>query len=418
MKIGEFAEICGTKISVLRHYDSQDLLKPDYVDRLTGYRFYSAGQTEDFRRITALKKAGFSLAEIREMIKDIDSGENTESFFDKKRSQLERMLQNLEQARSYLSEGCRIMKKIIFERTDSGLTAKGTFGNNFAEMDRELSTNDYQRISPYSVNGDEMQCQVIKLDDKTVPLNEDTNLPFVNDENIIGKWEVTGEYAVKQDFYNGVESPEKYLSGTTDILYFLPDGERYWCYGWTKGKLIIETGDESFVNEYETEIIDGVMYMFVSLKSYCSRRGGQSIILVLKKLDSNYYTAQEIARKDNIDMPFEDDKRVLGKWRVYDFTNDKKDWHPGNKNDGAPSYFESVEFRSGGECISVYGGEVISGKDKQVWTKGYVLRKWNSTACAYEIREVDGIEYLIIEWKSGDYRWGGFDTDYYVFVKE
>ena len=53
----------------------------------------------------------------------------------------------------------------------------------------------------------------------------------------------------------------------------------------------------------------------------------------------------------------------------------------------------------------------------QVWTKGYVLRKWNSSACAYEIRTVDGKDFLIIEWKSGDYRWGGFPTDYYVFVR-
>lgn len=417
MKIGEFAKICGTKISVLRHYDSQGLLKPDYVDRLTGYRFYSAGQTEVFHRITALKKAGFSLAEIGEMLKDMDSGEDTESFFEKKRIQLERMLQNLQQARSYLSGGYRVMDKITFERTDNGLTAKGTFGNNFAEMDRELSANDYQRISPYSVDGDEIQCQVIKLDEQAILLNEDTSLPFVNDEKVIGRWKVAGEYAVKQDFYNGIESQEKYFSETTDSIYFLPDGERYWCYGWTKEKLIIETGNESFANEYETEVIDGVMYMFVSLRSYYCRRGGQPTTLVLKKLDSNHYTAKEIARKDNIDMPFENDKRVLGKWRVYDFTNDKKDWHPRNKNDDTPSYFESVEFRSDGECISVYGGEVISGEDMQVWTKGYILRKWNSTACAYEIREIDGVEYLIIEWKSGDYRWGGFDTDYYVFVR-
>lgn len=71
----------------------------------------------------------------------------------------------------------------------------------------------------------------------------------------------------------------------------------------------------------------------------------------------------------------------------------------------------------GGSCTSLYGDEIISGDEMQVWTKGYVLRKWNRTACAYEIREIDGVEYLIMEWKSGDYRWGGFETDYYVFVR-
>ena len=34
-----------------------------------------------------------------------------------------------------------------------------------------------------------------------------------------------------------------------------------------------------------------------------------------------------------------------------------------------------------------------------------------------EIRVVDGKEYMIIEWKSGDYRFGGYDTNYYVFTR-
>ncbi|MBQ6787425.1 MAG: hypothetical protein IJO85_06860 [Lachnospiraceae bacterium] len=60
---------------------------------------------------------------------------------------------------------------------------------------------------------------------------------------------------------------------------------------------------------------------------------------------------------------------------------------------------------------------VVFNETEKGWTKGFVLRKWNSCACAYEIRTVDDRDYLIIEWKSGDYRWGGFDTDYYVFVR-
>ena len=53
----------------------------------------------------------------------------------------------------------------------------------------------------------------------------------------------------------------------------------------------------------------------------------------------------------------------------------------------------------------------------QTWTKGFILRKWNRSACAYELRELAGITYLFLEWKSGDYRWGGFDTDYYVLER-
>ena len=61
MKIGEFAKLCSTRISVLRHYDKEKLLVPEYTDAFSGYRYYSSEQLLVFRRITALKKAGFSL---------------------------------------------------------------------------------------------------------------------------------------------------------------------------------------------------------------------------------------------------------------------------------------------------------------------------------------------------------------------
>ena len=60
MQIGAFAKLCGTKISVLRHYDKTGLLHPDYTDRFTGYRYYAKEQMADFLKISALKAAGFS----------------------------------------------------------------------------------------------------------------------------------------------------------------------------------------------------------------------------------------------------------------------------------------------------------------------------------------------------------------------
>lgn len=54
MKIGEFAKICNTRISVLRHYDKQNLLKPVFIDKFSGYRYYSQEQIAVFFRIAAL----------------------------------------------------------------------------------------------------------------------------------------------------------------------------------------------------------------------------------------------------------------------------------------------------------------------------------------------------------------------------
>lgn len=44
MKIGEFAKMTGMTISVLRHYDKEGLLCPDYIDHFSGYRYYLTDQ--------------------------------------------------------------------------------------------------------------------------------------------------------------------------------------------------------------------------------------------------------------------------------------------------------------------------------------------------------------------------------------
>ncbi len=360
MKIGDFARECGVKISVLQFYDKAGVLRPVYIDRFTGYRYYDRSQVAVYERISQLKSVGFSLAEIRRMLY-ADTG--TEELFEKRKRELERQLEKLGQLRTMMSGG------IIVEQT-------------------------YQ------------------------PLAEDIDLPFENDEQVIGKWQLVREE-------DGSDVPSSALGGKERCLYFLPEGESYWCYSWTKGRLLVDTGTERYANGYRTEKRGGDLYMVVDLKSYDYRRTGETVPVALRKIDSRRYTREEIARKDDVNKPFREDKRVIGRWRSCGFLSaaDKKDGRydlagMAEKPQGSGLYFREITFSEGGHCTSLYGDERISGDEMQTWTKGYVLRKWNSTACAYEIKSIDGREYMIMEWKSGDYRWGGFDSDYYVFVKE
>ena len=100
MRIGEFAKICHTRISVLRHYDKQGLLVPAYVDRFTGYRYYTKEQIAVFIHITALKKAGFSLAEIRRIISERNNTNGIIQLLEKKKNELQTTIFNLEEART------------------------------------------------------------------------------------------------------------------------------------------------------------------------------------------------------------------------------------------------------------------------------------------------------------------------------
>lgn len=345
MKIKEFAKACGVAESLLRHYDKNGVIKPVETNCITGYRYYDESQIADVGKIMSLKAAGFTLAEIKKITSGKADTEEIKSLFAEKKSRLDETLTMLE---------------------------------------------DTQKLI---LGGDFMKTNKIEL------LHEDVNVPFENDKEVIGRWEIVGEASINM----GSQKRE---------LYFLPDGEWYWCYSWTKGKFLYDNGESSSVCDYTLENRRDGLYMVIEFKT-C---GGIDVI-TLKKVDGKHYTADEIARKDNIDMPFVNDEKVLGKWKAVGFIENKEEFSPDALDCGFKLYFKEIEFLPNGSCTSVYGNETISGDGKQVWTKGYVLRKWNNTACGYEIRKSDGAEYLIIEWKSGDYRWGGFDTNYYVFTR-
>lgn len=64
IRIGDFSKLGRVSIKALRFYDQLCLLKPVWVDRFTGYRFYEYSQLPRLHRILALKNLGFSLEEI------------------------------------------------------------------------------------------------------------------------------------------------------------------------------------------------------------------------------------------------------------------------------------------------------------------------------------------------------------------
>ncbi len=425
MQIGEFARICDTKISVLRHYAKEGLLIPDYVDNFTGYRYYSKEQIPIFMRITALKQAGFTLHEIKKILSSCDSREQILSLFEGKKAELTQTMANLIEAEKILLKEHKSMSVTFFERNNCTFVKSDLCDANLQnqmrhEVEKAILENGYQRISGYKTCGDEysyhnqiyVSCEVIKLSDSVTVLNEDTSVEFEDDRSIVGKWQTVGEYAVKEDFYGNI-CPTDYIAKE---IFFLPHGERYWCYSWSKGKLICQFGDASSVNAYHVEDYDGHRYMFVEFKSYEYRRGGKPTVLVLKQLDNEEYTVNEIARKDDIDLPFVNDRAVLGKWQARDFCRSVEEFEP-SKPSKENLFFKSIEFKENGEVISIYGDKPICGEHMQTWTKGYVLRKWNHTACAYKISKIDDTEYLFVEWKSGDYTYGGLEPKYYVFTR-
>ena len=66
--IGMFSKINRITTKTLRHYDEINLLKPGYVDKFTGYRYYTSDQLVILHKIITLKQMGLSLTEIKEVL--------------------------------------------------------------------------------------------------------------------------------------------------------------------------------------------------------------------------------------------------------------------------------------------------------------------------------------------------------------
>jgi DNA-binding transcriptional MerR regulator len=65
----EFAELSRVTVRTLHHYDRIDLLKPKHYDR-NGFRLYGEAEFARLQQITTLKFIGFSLKQIKEILKD------------------------------------------------------------------------------------------------------------------------------------------------------------------------------------------------------------------------------------------------------------------------------------------------------------------------------------------------------------
>ena len=72
--IGDVARLFHISVSSLRHYENIGLLKPEFTDPQTGYRYYSARQFEVLNTIRYLRVLDMPLSEIADFLsgKDVD----------------------------------------------------------------------------------------------------------------------------------------------------------------------------------------------------------------------------------------------------------------------------------------------------------------------------------------------------------
>lgn len=71
-QIGDIAKLFHLSVGILRHYEKQGLLQPEYIDPETGYRYYSTRQFESLNTIRYLRVLDTPLDQIADFLKNRD----------------------------------------------------------------------------------------------------------------------------------------------------------------------------------------------------------------------------------------------------------------------------------------------------------------------------------------------------------
>jgi len=100
-RIGDFSKLARVSVKALRFYDEVGLLKPTYVDRDTGYRYYSATLLPRLNRILAFKELGLSLGEIGQLLEGDLPVDRVRESLQNRRAELTR---RIERGRAQLAE--------------------------------------------------------------------------------------------------------------------------------------------------------------------------------------------------------------------------------------------------------------------------------------------------------------------------
>ncbi|MHC4872762.1 MAG: hypothetical protein ACYTFY_13050 [Planctomycetota bacterium] len=86
------------------------------------------------------------------------------------------------------------------------------------------------------------------------------------------------------------------------------------------------------------------------------------------------------------------DKSPVGHWKVVDFVKNQTDFKPGKKSFKGDLYLKEFVFKKDGKTHKPFW----------TWKENKVFHSGDKTEAKFVIKEIDGKEYLFLEWMSGD----------------
>lgn len=323
-----------------------------------------------------------------------------------------------------LPRGCPYEEwRLPAETLASVVAGKAQVEEAYGALCRAAGARRWQIVGPfieqwYDEDTVEISVPVCQLAPETRQRAGDPHdLPFEDQPELLGRWEMVDQLCCREAFCPGHPKTEGPF-GIPEI-FFLPGGEPYWIFGWSKGVLLTSMGypKQNSRNRYTVELIEGQRYLFVEMKlTDFHLHGGRPEIWVLRQADHRAYTKEALRRKDRLDLPFREDPQVLGLWRVCGIAQKPEDFDPdAPRPEENALFWKTVRFDPGGNCRVAYADGSVYERPDYTWTKGAVLCPLSQVAQSYALRRIKGCDYLLIQWKNGDYVYGGREPAYYVF---
>lgn len=183
-KISEIAEIFSISRQTLIFYHKKNILVPFEIDEKNGYRYYSKSQLWDLMFILTLKRAGFSLDEIKSFSEMRTPQENID-FLEHKVVEIEKRMEDLKKVKDKIGNRMKNLKEYLLEKEEK-ITLKREEGIiwYFVDMknprdEREMVLN-YEKLDEIArKNGIDDVRYINIIDLKNLNLDKDEVIPVL-----------------------------------------------------------------------------------------------------------------------------------------------------------------------------------------------------------------------------------------------
>lgn len=245
LKIGDFSNLFNVTIKTVRFYEEKELLKPCYVDKYSGYRYYDDANINQMSKIMYLKELGFSLEEIKNYDENLVKSKITE--YEEKIMQYKTNINVLkdidlkstkgEEVKTFVNDNNAIGKwNLIGVSTTKENAKKHIFetGEYFDIQKLYLMENGKkywiiswskdviyirEKANPYEIEDDFMYIEILYPEDRSLYMvavyERENNKKYTIDD------------IRKRDYFNGFYKEDYKIMGFWKAIDFVKNGKRF-----------------------------------------------------------------------------------------------------------------------------------------------------------------------------------------------